>query len=249
MPERSDARQRAFLITESALSDLSWWAAIEKYAHTHLNHFPPGTDMVALQTETRRFFVLKVIADDKNARLLSPSLVVDLAWHALLLCPKIYAAFCERLLGARGELIDHNPNGDVEESQPHRYSDTLRLYEHVFGHSPPLHTWPAAVLPGLQFAASVSLPTTQSTSQLEIIDPRCISIRIQAPDGHEIFFRVKTTTQLKKIFDAYVQRVGKAHISMRYVFDGARMNSQLTVDDYYMEDDDIIEASADQTGC
>ncbi len=69
MPERSDAW---FRICEAASSDLSWWAAIEKYAHSHPQHFPHGTDMTALQTETRRFFVLKAIIGDTDACLLSP---------------------------------------------------------------------------------------------------------------------------------------------------------------------------------
>lgn len=56
MPERSDALQRAFPISETVLSDLSWWAVIEEYARYHPHHFPPGIDMAALQTETRYFF-------------------------------------------------------------------------------------------------------------------------------------------------------------------------------------------------
>lgn len=156
MPERSHACQQAFLVSECIMSDLSWWAIIEKYARNNPDYFPPDTEMTALQTEFRRFFLLKVIADDKNACQLSPPLTVELAWQALLLFPKIYLTFCEQLLGARGEVIDHD-NGD-KELQRYRYSDTLRLYEHVFGSTPPPHLWPPVVLPA-PLIASTPLPT------------------------------------------------------------------------------------------
>ena len=37
-----------------------------------------------------------------------------------------------------------------------------------------------------------------------------INIKVKAQDGTEIFFKIKRTTQLKKLMDAYCQRQGLA---------------------------------------
>ena len=52
----------------------------------------------------------------------------------------------------------------------------------------------------------------------------------------------------KKIFDAYLQRVGKASGSMRFVFDNIRVLESATPDALGMEDEDTIDALAEQTG-
>ncbi len=63
-----------------------------------------------------------------------------------------------------------------------------------------------------------------------------------------VFFKVKKTTAFKKIFDAYLQRVGKAPGSLRFMFDGARVQDNQTPAELGMEDEDTIDAAAEQTG-
>lgn len=63
-----------------------------------------------------------------------------------------------------------------------------------------------------------------------------------------MFFKVKKTTAFKKIFDAYLQRVGKAPGSLRFMFDGARVQDTATPAELGMEDEDTIDAAAEQTG-
>jgi small ubiquitin-related modifier len=43
-----------------------------------------------------------------------------------------------------------------------------------------------------------------------------------------VFFKVKKTTQFKKVFDAYYARVGKAKGTIRFVLDGKRINETQT---------------------
>ena len=42
-------------------------------------------------------------------------------------------------------------------------------------------------------------------------------------NNNEVFFKIKRTTQLKKLMDAFCERQGKAPSSVRFLFDGARV--------------------------
>ena len=43
-------------------------------------------------------------------------------------------------------------------------------------------------------------------------------------NNNEVFFKIKRTTQLKKLMDAFCDRQGKAPSSVRFLFDGTRVN-------------------------
>lgn len=56
------------------------------------------------------------------------------------------------------------------------------------------------------------------------------------------------TTQLKKLKQAYCDRQGVPLNSLRFLFDGQRINDEQTPKDLEMEDDDVIEVYQEQTG-
>ena len=43
-------------------------------------------------------------------------------------------------------------------------------------------------------------------------------------NNNEVFFKIKRTTQLKKLMDAFCERQGKSAGSVRFLFDGTRVN-------------------------
>ena len=43
-------------------------------------------------------------------------------------------------------------------------------------------------------------------------------------NASEVFFKIKRTTQLKKLMDAFCERQGKDVRSCRFLFDGQRVN-------------------------
>ena len=43
-------------------------------------------------------------------------------------------------------------------------------------------------------------------------------------NNNEVFFKIKRTTQLKKLMDAFCERQGKSFTSVRFLFDGTRVN-------------------------
>ena len=42
-------------------------------------------------------------------------------------------------------------------------------------------------------------------------------------NSNEVFFKIKRTTQLKKLMDAFCERQGKTLQSVRFLFDGTRV--------------------------
>ena len=49
-------------------------------------------------------------------------------------------------------------------------------------------------------------------------------LNIKVTDGNnEVFFKIKRTTQLKKLMDAFCARSGKAPASVRFLYDGSRV--------------------------
>ena len=50
-------------------------------------------------------------------------------------------------------------------------------------------------------------------------------LNIKVTDSNnEVFFKIKRTTQLKKLMDAFCERQGKTLQSCRFLFDGTRVN-------------------------
>ena len=75
-----------------------------------------------------------------------------------------------------------------------------------------------------------------------------INIKVKAQDGTEIFFKIKRSTQLKKLMDAYCQRQGLASNQCRFIFDGERLKDDDTPDGLEMENGDEIDVMVEQTG-
>ena len=49
-------------------------------------------------------------------------------------------------------------------------------------------------------------------------------------NNNEVFFKIKRTTQLKKLMDAFCDRQGKNISSVRFLFDGQRVQPSDTPD-------------------
>ncbi|CAB4009879.1 small ubiquitin-related modifier 1-like [Paramuricea clavata] len=75
-----------------------------------------------------------------------------------------------------------------------------------------------------------------------------INLKVMGQDNTEVHFKIKRTTQLKKLKQAFCDRQGVALNSLRFLFDGQRINDDQTPKDLEMEDDDVIEVYQEQTG-
>lgn len=75
-----------------------------------------------------------------------------------------------------------------------------------------------------------------------------INLKVKTQDGNAVYFKVKKTTSLRKLMDAYCKRVGKSPSDVRFLFDGHRINNDDTPEMLEMEEDDEIDAMVQQTG-
>ncbi|XP_037056317.1 small ubiquitin-related modifier 1-like [Peromyscus leucopus] len=77
---------------------------------------------------------------------------------------------------------------------------------------------------------------------------KVIEVKVIAQDGNEIHFKVKTTTQLKKLKESYCQRQGVPSNSLKFLFEGQRIADNHTPEELGLEEEDMIEVYQEQTG-
>lgn len=74
-------------------------------------------------------------------------------------------------------------------------------------------------------------------------------INLKVSDGQsEIFFKIKRTTPLRRLMEAFAKRQGKEMDSLRFLYDGVRIQADQTPALLDMEDNDLIEAHREQIG-
>ncbi|OLY84285.1 Ubiquitin-like protein pmt3/smt3 [Smittium mucronatum] len=75
-----------------------------------------------------------------------------------------------------------------------------------------------------------------------------INLKVVGADNQDIFFKIKNTTRLEKLMQAYCDRTGCALSSVRFLFDGQRLAPTNTPKELEMEDGDTIDAMVEQIG-
>ncbi|KAF8418054.1 ubiquitin-like protein-like protein SMT3 [Tirmania nivea] len=74
-------------------------------------------------------------------------------------------------------------------------------------------------------------------------------LNIKVTDGNnEVFFKIKRTTQLKKLMDAFCERSGKMPSSVRFLYDGSRVLGTDSPVNLEMQDGDTLEVHQEQIG-
>ncbi|KAF8264833.1 ubiquitin-related domain-containing protein [Lactarius quietus] len=67
-----------------------------------------------------------------------------------------------------------------------------------------------------------------------------INVKVVSATGDEVFFKIKRTTKLSKLQGAYASKVGKDVGSIRFLYDGTRINVDDTPDSLDMEDNGVF---------
>ncbi|XP_047313788.1 small ubiquitin-related modifier 2-like [Impatiens glandulifera] len=75
-----------------------------------------------------------------------------------------------------------------------------------------------------------------------------INLKVKSQNGNEVFFRIKRTTQLKKLMNAYCERESMGFNTVVFLFDGHRIKEDETPEELMMADEDEIDAMLHQTG-
>ena len=79
-------------------------------------------------------------------------------------------------------------------------------------------------------------------------DDNHINLKVVGADNSEVHFKIKKTTQLKKLKQAYADRQGVSLTSLRFLFDGQRISDEMSPKQLEMEESDVIEVYQEQTG-
>ena len=75
-----------------------------------------------------------------------------------------------------------------------------------------------------------------------------ITLKVKDQAQAEMLFKVKKSTKMGKIMDAYAARMGVSVNSYRFTFDGQRLTPDTTPKMLEMEDEDQIEVQLEQVG-
>merc|ERR1711973_937174 len=87
-----------------------------------------------------------------------------------------------------------------------------------------------------------------STAEPAKTEDNHINLKVVGADNSEVHFKIKKTTQLKKLKQAYADRQGVSLASLRFLFDGQRVADDMSPKTLEMEEGDVIEVYQEQTG-
>ena len=75
-----------------------------------------------------------------------------------------------------------------------------------------------------------------------------LKITVVTQDGNEMYFKTRNTVPLKSLMHAFCNRQGISRMSLRFLFDGNRINETQTPLQLDMEDGDVIDVMVEQFG-
>ncbi|KAI1081717.1 ubiquitin family protein [Whalleya microplaca] len=67
-------------------------------------------------------------------------------------------------------------------------------------------------------------------------------------NNNEVFFKIKRSTKLEKLMGAFCERQGKNVESVRFLFEGQRVQKSDTPESLEMQDGDTLEVHQEQVG-
>lgn len=93
---------------------------------------------------------------------------------------------------------------------------------------------------------SQSEATAPTSTEGQAAEP--LTLKVKAQDGSEIFFKIKPTTALKKLMESYCQRQGVDSKTVRFLYEGNRIQEASTPRELGMSNGDEIDAMVEQRG-
>uniref|UniRef100_A0AC35UBI6 Small ubiquitin-related modifier n=1 Tax=Rhabditophanes sp. KR3021 TaxID=114890 RepID=A0AC35UBI6_9BILA len=91
-------------------------------------------------------------------------------------------------------------------------------------------------------------PEPGASNQDGDMDDEFIKLRVMGQSSNEVHFKVKKTTTMAKLKKTYADRMGVNSNSLRFLFDGRRINDDDTPKGLDMDQDDVIEVYTEQVG-
>jgi len=89
----------------------------------------------------------------------------------------------------------------------------------------------------------------ESNSRQDAADASRDHLNIKVTDNqNEVFFKIKRTTRLEKLMNAFCEKQGKSLATVRFLFEGQRVQKDDTPDSLEMQDGDTLEVHQEQLG-
>ena len=225
----------------------------------------------------RQFMELKKNLKDFDAQVLSPPAAIDKVWHLHVLDTRAYAADCQSLCGRM--IHHDIDGGQDAAARDKRIASTKMALGARFGDSFDAEMWrfdagdgagAVAVKHELEqppqrgaAAASASASRPQKRARGSISPPaapmpaepaaandtRSITLCVKDMTGAVTFFRVKRSTEMDKVFNAYAAQKGVDRVALRFMVDGERIGTDATPEMLDLEDHDLIDVLNEPKGC
>jgi len=84
---------------------------------------------------------------------------------------------------------------------------------------------------------------------ITVSNSNCISITLKEVTGHHMIFKIKQTTKLEIVMNAYAKRRSIDVRTVRFVLDGIRLSSNDTSLTHEILDGDVIDVIPERVGC
>ncbi|PBK59846.1 ubiquitin-like protein [Armillaria solidipes] len=98
-------------------------------------------------------------------------------------------------------------------------------------------------------SSQLSPPPKFETDDDELVsNSDSITLKVLASTGHEKTFKLKSSTSLRKLFHVYAQTTGKDIDTLKFIYEGQRLNPHYTPKMYSMENEDTIDVMLEQIG-
>ena len=210
----------------------------------------------------QQFIKLKLLQEDWDAAILSPSLIVDKVWHEHLLDNKHYNKACMDYCG--GEIIGHNPDGGLDPvARKDRIKATKLCLKTLFRGDIDDAIWKfdedhsdtANINNNKRNKRQRSDDFTNYNSGIgPVVSPDggddVLIIRILDDTHEETYFKIKRTSEMRRVFVTYAERKGMECSALRFLLDGERISDpDATPEMLELEDMDLIRCVLEQTGC
>jgi hypothetical protein len=165
---------------------------------------------------------------------------VDVIWHAHVLDTRRYATYCQRILGVKGALVHHDPDGGLDEAaQRARYRATLAALGIDYGTVRPARFlwWP----PAADADAVQPLPPAERDNTYQIF--------VKGLEGRTTTYSVTPGDTTQAIKAAIERKVDVPADQQRLIFAGAQLGDDDTLRDNGVKRESTLHLVLKLRGC